>query len=75
MQRRCRGERRDSLASKQVTAKLLKFIVTKLNGTDLDWFRFLNQFQGDMDSNATISNLTKFSYLKEPTVTSVSASI
>ena len=65
MQRHYREERRDSVASKEETfirAKLLKFVITKLNSTDLDWLRFLNQIQAEIDSSIAVSNLMKFSY-------------
>ena len=48
--------------------KLPKLVITEFNGTHLDWFRFLNQSQGEIDSNATISNVTNFSNLKELTI-------
>ena len=50
-------------------------VITKFNGTHLDLIRFWNQFQAEIGSNATISNLKIFSYLTELTVSSVHASI
>ena len=60
MQRRSRGEMRDSVALKQeivVRAKLLKMVIAKVNGK---LFRFWSQFQAEIDKNATISNMTRF---------------
>ena len=44
--------------------KLHKLIITKLDGTSLDWFRFWNQFESEIDK-AEIDPVSKFSYLKE----------
>ncbi len=44
--------------------KLPKLSITKFNGTALDWMRFWNQFKTEIDA-AKISNVSKFSYLKE----------
>ena len=54
-----------------VRAKVPKMVLSKFNGTQLYWFWFWNQFQVVIDGNATISSITKFSYLKQLTVLSV----
>ena len=48
----------------RVNVKLNKLIITKLDGTSLDWFRFWNQFESEIDK-AEIGPVSKFSYLKE----------
>ncbi|XP_028408199.1 uncharacterized protein LOC114530777 [Dendronephthya gigantea] len=45
-------------------AKLPKLIITKFNGTPVDWLRFWNQFEAEVDK-ADVAPVTKFSYLKE----------
>ena len=55
-------------------AKLPKLVITKFNGTHIDGVRFWNQFQAEIDK-ANISQLTKFSYLKELVIPSVRTSI
>ena len=44
--------------------KLPKLIITKFQGTHMDWFRFWNQFEAEID-RANIDAVAKFSYLKE----------
>ena len=39
-------------------------MITKFNGTPLDWLRFWNQFEAEIDK-AEVAAMTKFSYLKE----------
>ena len=46
-------------------AKLPKLIISKFEGTALDWFRFWNQFETQTDPQDHISSVTKYSYLKE----------
>ena len=46
------------------SAKLPKLVISKFQGTHLDWYRFWNQFQAEIDK-ASIDAVTKFSYLKE----------
>lgn len=71
--------RKDGLSStktrKCCKAKLPKLVLTKFNGTRLDWFRLWNRLQAEIDSNVTISNIMKFLHLKELAVLSVHASI
>ena len=38
--------------------------ITKFNGTHLDWFRFWNQFESDIEKSE-LSPVSNFSYLKE----------
>ena len=44
--------------------KLPKFIISKFQGTHIDWFRFWNQFEAEID-RVNIDAVAKFSYLKE----------
>ena len=44
--------------------KLPKLVITKFKGAHLDWTRFWNQFEAEIDT-ANIPQITKFSYLKE----------
>ena len=46
-------------------AKLPKLAISKFEGTALDWFRFWNQFETEIDQQDHISPVTKYSYLKE----------
>ena len=45
-------------------AKLPKLIITKFQGTHIDWQRFWSQFEAEID-RAEIGQVAKFSYLKE----------
>ena len=51
-------------ASESNKVKLPKLVISKFEGTALDWFRFWNQFETEIDKQ-DISPVTKFSYLKE----------
>ena len=44
--------------------KLPKLFITKFNGTHLDWFRFWNQFESDIEKSE-LSPVSQISYLKE----------
>ena len=55
-------------------AKLPKLVITKFKGTHLDWTRFWNQFEAEIDT-ANIPQITKFSYLKEMLRQNVRSSI
>ena len=44
--------------------KLPKLTITMFQGTHLDWLRFWNQFETEIDK-AGITQVAKFSYLKE----------
>lgn len=43
---------------------MLKLIISRFEGTALDWFHFWNQYESEIDKQ-DISPITKFSYLKE----------
>ena len=45
-------------------AKLPKLVITRFQGTHLDWQRFLGQFKAEIDKSY-IGQVAKFSYLKE----------
>ena len=45
-------------------AKLPKLMITKFNGTHLDWLRFWGQFEAEIEKS-NIPLVSKFSYLKE----------
>ena len=47
-----------------INAKLPKLVITKFKGTPADWLRFWGQFAAEVDA-ANVSQITKFSYLKE----------
>ena len=44
--------------------KLPKLVISKFQGTHIEWIRFWNQFKADIDSS-NIDPVAKFSYLKE----------
>ena len=57
-------EKRDKIVNEErVNVKLPKLVITKFDGTSLDWFRFWNQFESEIDK-AEIGSVSKFSYLK-----------
>lgn len=64
----------DSENSNSVGAKLPKLEISKFQGTFLDWTRFWNQFETEVDK-AKLTQVAKFSYLKELLVPSVRASV
>ena len=66
-------ERRNGLAS-TANVKLPKMEITKFQGTHLDWQRFWNQFEAEIDKSS-ISQISKFSYLKEMVVQKVRLTI
>ena len=45
-------------------AKLPKLIITKFQGTHLDWMRFWNQYETEIDKSS-ITQVAKLSYLRE----------
>ena len=55
---------------KESGAKPPKLTITKFQGTHLNWLRFWSQFETEIDK-ATITQLAKFSYLKELLVSKV----
>ena len=54
--------------------KLPKLMISKFQGTHLDWYRFWNQFEAEID-RAKIDSVTKFSNLKELLLPKVRANI
>ena len=64
----------DSENSSSIGAKLPKLEISKFQRTFLDWTRFWNQFETEIDK-AKLTQVAKFSYLKELLVPSVHASI
>jgi hypothetical protein len=58
-------EARMKSATKGNNAKLPKLVITKFQGTHLDWQRFWGQFETAEIDKAEISQITKLSYLKE----------
>ena len=59
---------------KESGAKLPKLTITKFQGTHLDWLRFWSQFETEIDK-ASITQVAKFSYLKELLTPKVRASV
>ena len=49
--------RKEKEKQRQTNAKLPKLVITKFNGTPLDWLRFWNQFEAEID----VAAITKFS--------------
>ena len=47
-----------------IQAKLPKLVITKFNGTFMDWPRFWGQFTATIDKT-DLASITKFSYLRE----------
>ena len=64
----------DSENLNSVGAKLPKLEISKFQGTYLDWMRFWNQFETEIDK-AKLTQVAKFSYLKKLLVPSVRVSI
>ena len=57
-----------------VRVKLPKLIISKLEGTNLDCFKFQSQFETEIDF-ADLTSASKFSYLKELVIPKVRALI
>ena len=49
---------------KVLKVKLPKLVITRFNGTHINWFRFWNQFESKIE-RSELSAVLKFSYLKE----------
>ena len=64
----------DSQNCSNIKAKLPKLEISKFQGTFLDWIRFWNQFETEIDK-AKLTQVAKFSYLKVLLVPSVRASV
>lgn len=59
---------------KKSGAKLPKLTITKFQGTHLDWLRFWSQFKTEIEK-ATITQVAKFSYLKELLIPKVRSTV
>ena len=59
-----KNEDKDIIVNRNIQFKLPKLMITNFEGTYLDWFRFWNQFEIEIDK-VEISAISKFSYLKE----------
>ena len=55
---------REQIRDNTTKVKLPKLVITKFEGTHLDWLRFWSQFETEIDKS-NISSVGKFSYLKE----------
>ena len=53
-----------SMKEQQGRVKLPKLVISKFEGTHIDWQRFWSQFETEID-NSDVAQVTKFSYLKE----------
>ena len=58
-------EKKEEQKKEDPKTKLPKLIISKFEGTALDWFRFWNQFEIEIDQQDYIIPVTKHSYLKE----------
>ena len=65
MKMRKQFEKKEGKKKEDPKAKLPKLVISKFEGTALDWFRFWNQFETEIDQQDHISPVTKYSYLKE----------
>lgn len=59
---------------KKSGTKLSKLTITKFQGTHLDWLRFWSQFKTEIEK-ATITQVAKFSYLKELLIPKVRSTV
>ena len=59
---------------KESSPKLPKLTITNFQGTHLDWLRFWSQFNTEIDK-ATITQVAKFSYLKDLLVPRVRSAV
>ena len=58
-------EKRDKIVNEErVNVKLTKPVITKFDGTSLDWYCFWNQFESEID-RAEIGSVSKLSNQKE----------
>ena len=65
MEMRKQLEKKEGKKKEDSKAKLPKLFISKFEGTALDWFRFWNQFETEIDQQHHIRTVTKYSYLKE----------
>ena len=66
--------RERSTKEQQGRVKLPKLVISKFQGTHIDWQRFWSQFETEIDKS-DIAQVTKFSYLKEALVPKVRLTI
>lgn len=66
--------REKSMKEQQGRVKLPKLVISKFQGTHIDWQRFWSQFETEIDKS-DIAQVTKFSYLKEALVPKVRLTI
>ena len=64
LQMKKKNEDKDIIVYRNIQVKPPKLVITKFEGTHLDWFRFWNQFETEIDK-VEIGTISKFSYLKE----------
>ena len=57
-------------SDKKINVKFSKLKIKTFEGTALDWFRFWNQFETEIDQ-VQVSPISKFSYVKELLVSKV----
>ena len=57
-------KRMKKMEQQQPQVKLPKFVISKFNGTYLDWLRFWEQFTSQIDMSAIIDG-AKLTYLQE----------
>ena len=50
-------------SSSTIKAILPKLAITKFNGTAIDWIRFLNKFEAELDKS-NLPSILKFPYLR-----------
>ena len=65
MEMRNQFEKKEQKKEEDPKAKMPKLVISKFDGTDLDWFKFWNQFETEIDQQDHIPPVTKYSYLKE----------
>ena len=54
-----------SPASEGARTKLAKLSITKFNGSNMDWLRFWNIYEAEIDKCSNMAVVTKFAYLKD----------
>ena len=69
-----KADEKDSDAAGKAKAKLPKLVITKFQGTHLDWQRFWGQYEAEIDKS-DIGTVAKYSDLKELLVRRVKATI
>ena len=64
LEQKLKYQKKTEKKEQDINAKLPKLVITKFKGTPADWLRFWGQFAAEVDA-ANVSQITKFSYLKE----------